>query len=356
MSEGRQLRGLSEPSSLAITGQDPIHQGEEAMGIPSSSSHLAQTLLGNTVVQNRTEVEARAESSCDEDGTSHTNTVRRKREFIPEEKKDDGYWDKRRKNNEAAKRSREKRRANDMVLEKRVLGLLEENARLRAELLALKFRFGLVKDPSEVNILPLTSALSPKHYKTHRAPLSAQPVHNTPLQHRNGTSGDFAGQGMCKESSISIMNNPMYINDTVTDQSRARVQVEEAQVCSLGPESPDSMKSLPHKLRFKCPNTDGAELCESKPNGPPVATVGPSVHISPQPQPEWDRGERRSMWAGQESNYGPQSCQYYTSPPEYNMREGPTEEMGLRSQIDSLTQEVAQLKRLFSQQLLTKIS
>ncbi|CAM9892037.1 unnamed protein product [Lampetra planeri] len=68
---------------------------------------------------------------------------RRKREFTPSEKKDASYWDKRRKNNEAAKRSREKRRLNDLVLETRVLGLLDENARLKAELLALKFRFGL---------------------------------------------------------------------------------------------------------------------------------------------------------------------------------------------------------------------
>ncbi|XP_061414114.1 mucin-19-like [Lethenteron reissneri] len=72
---------------------------------------------------------------------------RRKREFTPSEKKDASYWDKRRKNNEAAKRSREKRRLNDLVLETRVLGLLDENARLKAELLALKFRFGLDVEP-----------------------------------------------------------------------------------------------------------------------------------------------------------------------------------------------------------------
>ncbi|XP_078573686.1 uncharacterized protein LOC144860390 [Branchiostoma floridae x Branchiostoma japonicum] len=65
---------------------------------------------------------------------------RKRREFIPEEKKDGAYWDKRRKNNEAAKRSREKRRLNDMVLETRVLQLTQENARLRAEMYAMKQR------------------------------------------------------------------------------------------------------------------------------------------------------------------------------------------------------------------------
>ncbi|XP_044202184.1 nuclear factor, interleukin 3 regulated, member 5 [Thunnus albacares] len=73
---------------------------------------------------------------------------RRKREFISDEKKDDSYWEKRRKNNEAAKRSREKRRLNDMVLENRVMALNEENVRLKTELLQLKLRFGLISTAS----------------------------------------------------------------------------------------------------------------------------------------------------------------------------------------------------------------
>ncbi|XP_061603484.1 nuclear factor interleukin-3-regulated protein [Phyllopteryx taeniolatus] len=69
---------------------------------------------------------------------------RRKREFIPEEKKDTVYWERRRKNNEAAKRSREKRRINDIVLENKLMALGEENASLKAELLSLKLKFGLL--------------------------------------------------------------------------------------------------------------------------------------------------------------------------------------------------------------------
>ncbi|XP_028829359.1 nuclear factor interleukin-3-regulated protein [Denticeps clupeoides] len=71
-------------------------------------------------------------------------SCRRKREFIPDEKKDNLYWERRRKNNEAAKRSREKRRLNDMVLENKLMALGEENAALKAELLSLKLKFGLV--------------------------------------------------------------------------------------------------------------------------------------------------------------------------------------------------------------------
>lgn len=69
---------------------------------------------------------------------------RRKREFMPDEKKDNTYWEKRRKNNEAAKRSREKRRLNDFAMESQLAALSKENAVLRTELLSLKLRFGLV--------------------------------------------------------------------------------------------------------------------------------------------------------------------------------------------------------------------
>jgi hypothetical protein len=69
---------------------------------------------------------------------------RRMREFIPESKKDDEYWMKRQKNNEAAKRSREKRRANDAIMARRIHELTTENKRLKLELIAIRRQFGLV--------------------------------------------------------------------------------------------------------------------------------------------------------------------------------------------------------------------
>jgi vrille len=71
---------------------------------------------------------------------------RKQREFIPDNKKDDSYWDRRRRNNEAAKRSREKRRFNDMILEQRVLELTKENHVLKAQLNACKDKFGSQAD------------------------------------------------------------------------------------------------------------------------------------------------------------------------------------------------------------------
>lgn len=68
---------------------------------------------------------------------------RKQREFIPENKKDDSYWDRRRRNNEAAKRSREKRRLNDMLLETRVLELTKDNHILSAQLTAIHDKYGI---------------------------------------------------------------------------------------------------------------------------------------------------------------------------------------------------------------------
>ncbi|XP_050688874.1 nuclear factor interleukin-3-regulated protein-like isoform X2 [Eriocheir sinensis] len=70
-------------------------------------------------------------------------TQRKQREFIPDSKKDESYWDRRRRNNEAAKRSREKRRFNDMILEQRVIELSKENHVLKAQLTAIKDKYGI---------------------------------------------------------------------------------------------------------------------------------------------------------------------------------------------------------------------
>ncbi|XP_017779716.1 PREDICTED: uncharacterized protein LOC108565006 [Nicrophorus vespilloides] len=68
---------------------------------------------------------------------------RKQREFTPDNKKDESYWDRRRRNNEAAKRSREKRRFNDMVLEQRVVELTRENTMLKAQLETIKEEYGI---------------------------------------------------------------------------------------------------------------------------------------------------------------------------------------------------------------------
>ncbi len=72
--------------------------------------------------------------------------IRKQREFIPDTKKDNHYWVKRKKNNEAAKRSREKRRVNDMVLGQKIVEVSDENQKLKNELEAIKKEYGLPVD------------------------------------------------------------------------------------------------------------------------------------------------------------------------------------------------------------------
>ncbi|XP_042307654.1 nuclear factor interleukin-3-regulated protein [Sceloporus undulatus] len=105
-----------------------------------------------------------------------SSACRRKREFIPDEKKDAMYWEKRRKNNEAAKRSREKRRLNDLVLENKLIALGEENATLKAELLSLKLKFGLISSSAyaqEVQKLSNSTAVYFQEYQNSKSSINS---------------------------------------------------------------------------------------------------------------------------------------------------------------------------------------
>ncbi|CAO2596067.1 Nuclear factor interleukin-3-regulated protein [Lemmus lemmus] len=86
------------------------------------------------------------------------------------------YWEKRRKNNEAAKRSREKRRLNDLVLENKLIALGEENATLKAELLSLKLKFGLISSTAyaqEIQKLSNSTAVYFQDYQTSKAAVNS---------------------------------------------------------------------------------------------------------------------------------------------------------------------------------------
>jgi len=75
--------------------------------------------------------------------------ARKRRDFIPNDMKDDHYWERRRKNNLAAKRSREKRRLNDIVLETKVVELSNENDALRAKLNLMLSRLNMKETEME---------------------------------------------------------------------------------------------------------------------------------------------------------------------------------------------------------------
>lgn len=115
-------------------------------------------------------------------------TQRKQREFIPDNKKDDSYWDRRRRNNEAAKRSREKRRFNDMVLEQRVVELTKENHVLKAQLDAIKNKYNicgenLVSVDQIMATLPTNEQVlsSTKRVKIASSPPIVFPLARTPV-------------------------------------------------------------------------------------------------------------------------------------------------------------------------------
>uniref|UniRef100_A0A1A7XXG3 Nuclear factor, interleukin 3 regulated, member 6 n=1 Tax=Iconisemion striatum TaxID=60296 RepID=A0A1A7XXG3_9TELE len=346
---------------------------DQAVSIMTSSSLLARSLLGRTSAVKRKE--------------SPSAAARRKREFIPHDKKDESYWDKRRKNNEAAKRSREKRRVNDMVLESRVLALLEENARLRAELLALKFRFGLVKDASSTQILPLTTAAPHiSHYYPHRGDGA---LRSSPASHHNTQTSQLSSRSSRETGNISedsgfstpggsSVGSPIFFEDRLGDHGKFSPHRAEELGYDLHPspsdvhhtaalsggkqEHTEGMKNLPHKLRFKTPggsegvdDTSGTRRCS-------VFSNQEGQREFPKEPSGGDTGAP-GFWLQQleADEVRPHLC---SSTPHYGLQPPPAlrhsevryqqENTYLKSQLSSLSEEVAQLKKLFTEQLLAK--
>nr|XP_056706487.1 uncharacterized protein LOC130478359 [Euleptes europaea] len=326
---------------------------EETVSLLSASGLLSHSLLRTPAGAGARPKEPGGQSAA----------ARRKREFTPDEKKDDGYWDKRKKNNEAAKRSREKRRVSDLALEGRVLALLEENARLKAELLALKFRFGLIRDPVDPSgpAVPVASephrpVPAPQHY-----PAALEiPRYACPFRPEAAASSEDSGFSTPGSSS---MGSPVFFEE----RERAEEGIVYDAHCLVpdssedGPdlgrvsrfEAGESVKGLPHKLRFKMGG--GSEDMAGEPPGhyPPSPPVG--TWRGPAP-----REEQRNVGPVPVGMVAFDGCCEAEAPPAH-LPPLPgsgyqTENSSLRNQLASLSAEVAQLKKLFSEQILIKMN
>uniref|UniRef100_A0A8C4M2M8 Nuclear factor interleukin-3-regulated protein n=1 Tax=Equus asinus asinus TaxID=83772 RepID=A0A8C4M2M8_EQUAS len=158
----RKMQTIKKEQASLETG----HSVDKMMVLNSALTEVSEDLTtGEELLLNEGSVGKNKSASC-----------RRKREFIPDEKKDAMYWEKRRKNNEAAKRSREKRRLNDLVLENKLIALGEENATLKAELLSLKLKFGLISSTAyaqEIQKLSNSTAVYFQDYQTSKASMSS---------------------------------------------------------------------------------------------------------------------------------------------------------------------------------------
>lgn len=166
------------------------YSGEDALVLAVALQGANKDLMGHKI----SAIPFKAKSNC-----------RRKREFIPEEKKDTVYWERRRKNNEAAKRSREKRRINDMVLENKLMALGEENASLKAELLSLKLKFGLVSSAAYAQeVQKLSNAAAVNFYQEFVPPSAGQ-----------GSSRDLEPLHL-HSSCISVIKHSPHMPETCT--------------------------------------------------------------------------------------------------------------------------------------------
>lgn len=167
------------------------YSGEDALVLAVALQGANRDLMGHKI----SAVPFKAKTTC-----------RRKREFIPEEKKDNLYWERRRKNNEAAKRSREKRRINDMVLENKLMALGEENASLKAELLSLKLKFGLMSSAAYAQEAQKLSSSAPINLYQEFVPPSAD----------QGSSSRELESLHLRSSCISVIKHSPHMPETCT--------------------------------------------------------------------------------------------------------------------------------------------
>ena len=233
------LNNSTMPSSMAHSG----HAGHD-IHVPhpvlSHSMHLQQQQPQQhqqqsqqqqqqqqpTLLQQQQQMEEGDAYGSNYDLRKELFSQRKQREFIPDNKKDDSYWDRRRRNNEAAKRSREKRRFNDMVLEQRVMELSKENHVLKSQLEAIRDKFGICGEqlisaehilaalPSEATLAKRTKLSGSNSLLYTRTP---SPVHTSvihqPVQ-GNGTRSPRCSRSPAQIFSSSTNDNSNFNSET----------------------------------------------------------------------------------------------------------------------------------------------
>ncbi|CAK1546666.1 unnamed protein product [Leptosia nina] len=248
---------------------------------------------------------------------------RKQREFIPDNKKDDGYWDRRRRNNEAAKRSREKRRFNDMVLEQRVVELSKENHVLKAQLDAIKEKYGICGE----TLISIDQVLATLPTCDQRAP--------EPYQERLPASEAYYPHPAHYEPPGSVLN--------LSRSRRAPSPYELSSLSGSGDETGEQYapeyNGLPLKLRHK------SHLGDKD-----VASALLSLqHIKQEPgprsSPSWD-GEGSSDERDSGISLG---VEYRPQRPVSDERLAEEEDAHLKAELARIATEVATLKNMLHQ-------
>ncbi|KAH8282917.1 hypothetical protein KR054_010721 [Drosophila jambulina] len=191
-------------SSNEATNLHPLSMYGGSISPQSNDSGMSDS-LGKFAPRNGYDDNMMGKSSQNGNGPQSAMTAaqkelfsqRKQREFTPDNKKDESYWDRRRRNNEAAKRSREKRRYNDMVLEQRVIELTKENHVLKAQLDAIRDKFNI----SGENLVSVEKILA-------SLPTSEQVLSNTKRAKMSGSGGSSSGSSPSNSGSSGGGSSP----------------------------------------------------------------------------------------------------------------------------------------------------
>ncbi|XP_017761506.1 PREDICTED: uncharacterized protein LOC108551759 isoform X2 [Eufriesea mexicana] len=294
----------------------------------------------------------------------HDAQQRKQREFIPDNKKDDSYWDRRRRNNEAAKRSREKRRFNDMVLEQRVMELSKENHILKAQLEAIRDKFGICGESviSTEHVLAALPAEPPISVKRAKLPASAallyartpSPVHTSVIH--QPVSGARSPRSPAQlyvpetttypetESFQYPYSHPAMHLDTTSalNLSRGRRAQSPFELSSgsgdegpqlvVSSQNPAANNSLPHKLRHK------SRIGDKDAASALLALQGIKQEPGPRASPPWD-----NEGSSDERDSGISLGAEWTGP---SVSTVPESEREVKSRLDRLASEVASLQSI----------
>lgn len=294
---------------------------------------------------------------------------RKQREFIPDNKKDDSYWDRRRRNNEAAKRSREKRRFNDMVLEQRVMELSKENHILKAQLDAIRDKFGICGESviSSEHVLAALPTEPPISVKRAKLPASAallyartpSPVHTSVIHQpvsgarspRSPASQLYVPETTAYPETESFQypySHPAmhHLDSALNLSSRGRRPQSPYELSSGsgdeagGPQmvvgsqnNPAANNSLPHKLRHK------SRIGDKDAASALLALQGIKQEPGPRASPPWD-----NEGSSDERDSGISLGAEWTGPPVTAVSESDRE---VKMKLDRLASEVASLQSIF---------
>jgi vrille len=294
---------------------------------------------------------------------------RKQREFIPDNKKDESYWDRRRRNNEAAKRSREKRRFNDMILEQRVLELTKENHVLKAQLAAVKDKFGtqaenlISMDQVLANMPPADLAVKrpkvspPRPHPTsviHEPVSSAYSPHPQefappePMHHHEFQPSTVYPYAMHLAHPLALSTAAIASLDagSALNLSRSRSPVSSpAESCdesAISRSPPSDYSSLPLKLRHKLGDKEAASTLLA------LQAIKQESRASPPWDNEGSSDERDSgiSMGGGDWSRGQQAAPDASPTPVDESLE--CENSQLKSQLARLASEVANLKNILT--------